>query len=127
MSNVLLDELDKELERRGHKFCRYADDCNVYVKSRSAGERVKESIGKRRKERSRPTVEEEVSGLHDDVAPGAANESSGKLGETAEDEAPGDTTAGKRTQHWETNRRRTDAAAERLDELLPASRGEGDL
>lgn len=40
LSNVLLDELDKELERRGHKFCRYADDCNIYVKSRKAGERV---------------------------------------------------------------------------------------
>ncbi len=36
MSNVLLDELDKELERRGHKFCRYADDCNIYVQSRPA-------------------------------------------------------------------------------------------
>ena len=46
LSNTLLDELDKELERRGHKFCRYADDCNVYVRSRSAGERVKESITK---------------------------------------------------------------------------------
>ena len=46
LSNILLDDLDKELERRGHKFCRYADDCNVYVKSRKAGERVKTSITK---------------------------------------------------------------------------------
>jgi RNA-directed DNA polymerase len=44
MSNILLDELDKELERRGHKFCRYADDCNIYVRSRSAGERVMKSL-----------------------------------------------------------------------------------
>jgi len=44
LSNILLDELDKELERRGHKFCRYADDCNIYVQSRSAGERVLKSI-----------------------------------------------------------------------------------
>ena len=44
LSNILLDDLDKELERRGHKFCRYADDCNIYVKSRKAGERVKASI-----------------------------------------------------------------------------------
>ena len=44
LSNILLDELDKELERRGHKFCRYADDCNVYVRSRSAGERVLKSL-----------------------------------------------------------------------------------
>ena len=40
LANVLLDEVDKELERRGHAFCRYADDCNVYVRSRRAGERV---------------------------------------------------------------------------------------
>lgn len=40
LSNILLDELDKELERRGHKFCRYADDCNIYVHSQKAGERV---------------------------------------------------------------------------------------
>ena len=44
LSNILLDELDKELERRGHRFCRYADDCNVYVKSKKAGERVMESL-----------------------------------------------------------------------------------
>ena len=44
LSNILLDEVDKELERRGHKFCRYADDQNVYVRSRRAGERVFESI-----------------------------------------------------------------------------------
>ena len=44
LSNVLLDDLDKELERREHKFCRYADDCNIYVKSKAAGERVLESI-----------------------------------------------------------------------------------
>jgi RNA-directed DNA polymerase len=44
LSNILLDDLDKELERRGHRFCRYADDCNVYVKSKQAGERVMASI-----------------------------------------------------------------------------------
>ena len=44
LSNLLLDELDKELERRGHRFCRYADDGNVYVKTKRAGERVFESI-----------------------------------------------------------------------------------
>ena len=43
LSNILLDELDKELERRGHKFCRYADDCNIYVRSERAGERVMDS------------------------------------------------------------------------------------
>jgi RNA-directed DNA polymerase len=44
LSNVLLDDLDKELERRGHRFCRYADDCNIYVRSKRAGERVLASI-----------------------------------------------------------------------------------
>lgn len=40
LSNILLDELDKELERRGHSFCRYADDCNIYVSSQKAGEHL---------------------------------------------------------------------------------------
>jgi hypothetical protein len=44
LSNIVLDELDKELERRGHSFCRYADDCNIYVRSRKAAERTMESI-----------------------------------------------------------------------------------
>ncbi len=44
LSNLLLDELDKELEQRGHRFCRYADDCNVYVKTQRAGQRVFDSI-----------------------------------------------------------------------------------
>jgi group II intron reverse transcriptase/maturase len=44
LANIMLDDLDKELERRGHKFCRYADDCNIYVFTQSAGERVKKSV-----------------------------------------------------------------------------------
>lgn len=44
LSNVVLDELDRELERRGHRFCRYADDSNIYVRSLRAGERVMASI-----------------------------------------------------------------------------------
>jgi RNA-directed DNA polymerase len=44
LSNVLLDDLDRELERRGHHFVRYADDCNVYVKSEVAGQRVMASL-----------------------------------------------------------------------------------
>jgi len=62
LSNLLLDELDKELERRDHKFCRYADDANIYVRSQRAGERVlksmKEFLGKRLKLK----VNEEKSG-----------------------------------------------------------------
>ena len=44
LSNILLTDLDNELERRGHKFCRYADDCNIYVKSERAGQRVLSSV-----------------------------------------------------------------------------------
>ncbi|WP_246231658.1 group II intron reverse transcriptase/maturase [Sporosarcina jiandibaonis] len=44
LSNIVLDELDKELEERGHKFVRYADDCNIYVKTKKAGNRVMGSI-----------------------------------------------------------------------------------
>ena len=44
LSNIVLDELDRELERRGHSFVRYADDCNIYVGSRRAAERVLESV-----------------------------------------------------------------------------------
>jgi len=44
LSNLVLDEFDRELEQRGHRFARYADDCNIYVRSRRAGERVMESL-----------------------------------------------------------------------------------
>jgi RNA-directed DNA polymerase len=44
LSNIVLDELDRELERRGHRFVRYADDCNIYVRSQRAGERVMENV-----------------------------------------------------------------------------------
>lgn len=44
LSNILLTDLDRELERRGHRFCRYADDCNIYVKSQTAGQRVMVAI-----------------------------------------------------------------------------------
>src|SRR5205807_10583057 len=46
LANLLLDELDRELERRGHRFVRYADDCNIYVQSLVAGERVLASVTK---------------------------------------------------------------------------------
>ena len=56
LSNIYLDDLDKELERRGHRFCRYADDCNVYVRSRSAAERVMASLERFLKRRLKLTV-----------------------------------------------------------------------
>ena len=56
LSNILLDELDQELERRGHRFVRYADDCNIYVRSRRAGERVLTSTERFLRDRLRLTV-----------------------------------------------------------------------
>lgn len=63
LSNILLDELDKELERRGHKFCRYADDCNIYVRSKAAGERVMKTVTKFLTERLRLKVNAEKSAV----------------------------------------------------------------
>jgi RNA-directed DNA polymerase len=63
LSNILLDELDKELERRRHRFVRYADDCNIYVRSRHAGERVLTSIERFLRDRLRLTVNREKSAV----------------------------------------------------------------
>ena len=63
LSNILLDELDKELERRGHRFSRYADDCNIYVKSQEAGERVMESITRFLEKRLRLKVNRDKSAV----------------------------------------------------------------
>jgi RNA-directed DNA polymerase len=56
LANLLLDDLDKELERRGHRFCRYADDCNIHVKTKAAGERVMTSVTRFLEERLRLRV-----------------------------------------------------------------------
>jgi RNA-directed DNA polymerase len=63
LSNLMLDELDRELERRGHKFCRYADDCNIYVRSERAGRRVMESISKYITKRLRLKVNQQKSAV----------------------------------------------------------------
>lgn len=63
LSNILLDEWDRELERRGHRFVRYADDCNVYVRSRAAGERVLTSLERWLGQRLRLRVNHEKSGV----------------------------------------------------------------
>jgi len=63
LSNILLDDLDKELERRGHHFCRYADDCNIYARSKAAGERVMESITRFLEKRLRLKVNREKSAV----------------------------------------------------------------
>jgi group II intron reverse transcriptase/maturase len=63
LSNILLDELDKELERRGHSFCRYADDCNIYVKTERSAERVMASITTFLEKRLKLTVNQEKSAV----------------------------------------------------------------
>jgi len=63
LSNILLDELDRELEGRGHRFVRYADDCNIYVRSRRAGERVLDSVERFLTERLRLKVNREKSAV----------------------------------------------------------------
>ena len=63
LSNLVLDELDKELTRRGHQFCRYADDCNIYVRSRRAGERIMASISQFLTQKLRLKVNEQKSAV----------------------------------------------------------------
>ena len=63
LSNIMLNELDKMLEERGHKFCRYADDCNIYVKSRRAGLRVMETVRRFLENELRLKVNEEKSAV----------------------------------------------------------------
>lgn len=63
LSNILLDELDKELERRGHDFCRYADDCNIYVSSRKAGEQLLRGISEYLTKTLKLTVNEKKSAV----------------------------------------------------------------
>ena len=63
LSNIMLDELDKELEKRGHRFCRYADDANIYVRTQRAGERVLTSITSFLETRLKLTVNREKSAV----------------------------------------------------------------
>lgn len=63
LSNILLDDLDKELERRGHAFCRYADDCNIYVRTKRSGERVMASVSRFLTERLKLRVNEAKSAV----------------------------------------------------------------
>ncbi len=63
LSNIVLDELDRELEKRGHRFVRYADDCNIYVKSQRSAERVMESISRYIEKKLRLQVNKEKSAV----------------------------------------------------------------
>lgn len=63
LSNILLYDLDRELEKHGHSFCRYADDCNIYVKSKAASKRVMTNITKFIKNRLKLTVNKDKSAV----------------------------------------------------------------
>lgn len=63
MANIMLDDLDKEVEKRGHKFVRYADDCNIYVRSRRAGERVMKRVRRFLEQKLSLKVNEEKSAV----------------------------------------------------------------
>jgi hypothetical protein len=102
LSNILLTDLDRELERRGHAFCRYADDCNIYVRSQQAGERVMASLtrfladtlkahGQCGQERGGGAKGEEVSGLQPHVAQGPETEDRADQLSTAGRQNPGST------------------------------------
>lgn len=63
LSNILLTDLDRELEKRGHRFCRYADDCNIYVSSEAAGQRVLDSISRYLEKTLKLRVNRDKSGV----------------------------------------------------------------
>jgi group II intron reverse transcriptase/maturase len=63
LSNIMLDEFDKELERRGHRFCRYADDCNIFIRTQKAGQRVMDSVVKFLEDRLKLKVNRDKSAV----------------------------------------------------------------
>ena len=132
LSNILLTELDRELERRGHAFCRYADDCNIYVGSERAGvgllhsltgflERAAQAQGECGQERGGAAVAAEVSGLQHDVASEA--EAADRRAEPAEadGESAGAVARGARSQPWRHDPDAQPGAA-RLGGVLQAGR-----
>jgi RNA-directed DNA polymerase len=83
LANIMLDDLDKELEKRGHAFCRYADDCNIYVNSIAAGQRVMNSITTFLAKRLRLTVNQEKSAVAPSSEPNILGISSEQLWDIA--------------------------------------------
>lgn len=74
LSNLVLDELDRELKRRGHRFVRYADDCNIYVRSEKAGRRVMESLTRFIERRLKLLISAEKSAVARPWHPGRSDE-----------------------------------------------------
>jgi len=127
LSNLMLDDLDRELERRGHRFVRYADDCNIYVRTERAGQRVMEGITsflskklklKVNKERAPcDTVDAEISGiqLHERER---AEEADSAQGEGTLPEASSGNHATEPRGEHEAARRRAQAILGGLDGVL---------
>jgi len=138
LSNILLDDLDKELERRGHAFCRYADDCNIYVRSRRAGERLMASLTGFLAERlrlavnlaksavDRPWKRTDLPWLHRDRPQGAAPSGGGDKRGSAAGQAAGSVPARARPLR-RAHRRIFGTPAARLAPILPAGAGKGRL
>jgi len=122
LSNILLDELDKELERRGHAFCRYADDCNIYVHSRRAGERVKTSITRFLFEHLRLQVNEKKSAV---ARPWQRKFLGYSMTFHKQPRLKPAKEAVKRFKR--EDRRSTHAASARVGHILSTGRGEGDF
>ena len=121
MSNILLDDLDKELERRGHAFCRYADDCNVYVRSHLLPYRTAEANGQWREECRGPSMEAHLPRLHHDRPQGTASADRGVERGAVQGQAEGGLPCRARSRPWRHHQRPYPDPAW-LDCLLPADR-----
>lgn len=137
LSNILLDEFDKELERRNHAFCRYADDCNIYVHSRRAAERVMASLTQFLEQWLKLKVnsvksavgrpwERTFLGYSMTFHKKAPSESGGGFRETAQGWLARGLSAGKRMQS-QAGYRRVHSEAAGLDRLLSPSGGQGHI
>ena len=136
LSNLVLDELDRELERRGHRFVRYADDCNIYVRSERAGQRVMESIyalhhtkaqaqGKRGQECGGTTAGTEVPRVQLHGWSGHQAHDRAEISGAVQAANPGDHAKGQGRQHQDDNGRTGPvyAGLARLFRLLRNARG----
>src|ERR1700704_1051785 len=128
LSNLVLDELDQELERRGHRFVRYADDCNIYVRSERAGQRVMESISRFITQKLKLKVNEAKSAVarpQERKFLGFSFTARAEISGTVQAANPGDHAKGQGRQHQDDNGRTGPiyAGLARLFRLLRNTRG----
>ena len=133
LSNILLDELDKELERRGHAFCRYADDCNAYVQAKRAGERVMDSVSRFLERRLKLKVNFAKSAVDRPwnrkfLGYSMTEAESGRrIGRAHEGKAPDALSQGPGSEPETLHSGGVESAPAGMDELLSPRRGEGHL